>query len=264
MNAIKWEDGAVIILDQRLLPLEEIYNKYTNYIQVADSIRNMEIRGAPAIGVAAGMGIALAAKNISFENAEKFKKEMGQIFNIFAETRPTAVNLFWAIDRMKKIVEDRSNIPELIQALEEEAVKMFNEDIEINKKMGKNGSRFLDDGDIVLTHCNAGALATAGYGTALCVMRAANEEGKKFRVFADETRPFLQGARLTAWELMKEGIPCTLITDNMAGYFMKEGEIDVVIVGADRIAGNGDAANKLLEDYRAWPTTCARAGGRFD
>ncbi|MCK5567275.1 MAG: S-methyl-5-thioribose-1-phosphate isomerase [Actinomycetia bacterium] len=238
MNAIKWEDGAVIILDQRLLPLEEIYNKYTNYIQVADSIRNMEIRGAPAIGVATGMGIALAAKNISFEDADKFKKEMDQIFNIFAETRPTAVNLFWAIDRMKKIVESKSSIPELIKSLEEEAVKMYNEDIEINKKMGKNGSRFLDDGDIVLTHCNAGSLATVQYGTALAPVRSAIEQGKKISVIADETRPRLQGARLTAYELHYDKIPVKVISDTSSGLLMRLGKVNKVIVGTDRVTSD--------------------------
>ncbi|MCP4137526.1 MAG: S-methyl-5-thioribose-1-phosphate isomerase [bacterium] len=242
---IKWNGDSVSILDQRLLPLEETYHTYTNYMSVANSIRDMETRGAPAIGITAAMGIALAAKNITEENVEKYKVEMNRIFDIFAATRPTAVNLFWTINRMKKLLEPLDTIPAIIEATEKEAVSIFREDIESNKLMGQNGSKFLEDGDVVMTHCNAGALATGGYGTALGVIRAAIEEGKKIEVFACETRPYLQGARLTAWELYKDNIPVTLITDNMAGHFMQLGIIKKIIVGADRIAANGDAANKI-------------------
>ncbi len=245
MNAIKWNKDSVIILDQRRLPLDEVYNTYRNYYDIVNSIKEMEIRGAPAIGIAAAMGIALAAKSIRENNINDFRADMNEICGLFASARPTANNLFWAIKRMKKIINSVKDINEMRKMLENEAVKMYSEDIETNKKIGRNGSRFLSDGDIVMTHCNAGSLATAGYGTALGVIRAAIEEGKKIEVFACETRPYLQGARLTAWELQKDKIPVTLITDNMSGHFMKEGVIRKVIVGADRIASNGDTANKI-------------------
>jgi methylthioribose-1-phosphate isomerase len=242
---IKWNKDSVSILDQRLLPIEEVYHTYTSYTDVARAIKDMVTRGAPAIGVTAGMGIALAAKKSQAISLDEFVTEMDNVFRIFAESRPTAVNLFWSIDRMKKIVTREKNINRIKELLEKEAITIYNEDIEINKKMGKNGSRFLKDGDVVLTHCNAGALATAGYGTALGVIRAAIEEGKKISVICCETRPYLQGARLTAWELLKDNIPTTLICDNMAGYLMSKGEINKIIVGADRIAANGDVANKI-------------------
>ncbi len=245
MNSIKWNGDHVTILDQRKLPLHEVYNNYGNYRDVAVSIREMEIRGAPAIGIAAGMGIALAAKNLKSKSLESFKEEMSRIIELFKGTRPTAVNLFWAAERMKKIIDLSDNTGTAAEKLEAEALNIYREDIEMNKKMGQNGSRFLEDGDVVMTHCNAGALATGGYGTALGVIRAAVEEGKKIEVFACETRPYLQGARLTAWELSRDNIPVTLITDNMSGYFMKEGVIKKIIVGADRIALNGDTANKI-------------------
>ncbi len=245
MKSIEWKGDHVVILDQRKLPLHEVYNKYSQYRDVAISIRDMEIRGAPAIGIAAGMGIALAAKNIRSKNLESFREEMSRVLELFKGTRPTAVNLFWAAERMKRIIERSDSIDAAVRKLEEEAQNIYREDIEMNRKMGQNGSRFLEDGDVVMTHCNAGALATGGYGTALGVIRAAVEEGKKIEVFACETRPYLQGARLTAWELQKDNIPVTLITDNMSGYFMKEGVIKKIIVGADRIARNGDTANKI-------------------
>ena len=245
MNAIKWNGDSVTLLDQRLLPLKEVYNTYNHYSDIAAAIINMETRGAPAIGIAAGMGIALAAQGISTGDIAKFRDEMTKVFGIFAATRPTAVNLFWTINRMKKIAHELTDVKQLKEALKKEAVLIHEEDIAANKQMGKNGSRYLNDGDVVMTHCNAGALATGGYGTALGVIRAAIEEGKKIEVFACETRPYLQGARLTTWELYKDNIPVTLITDNMSGHFMKSGIIKKVIVGADRIARNGDTANKI-------------------
>ena len=245
METIKWNGDSVTMIDQRILPIKEVYNTYTQYIDVVNSIVDMEIRGAPAIGIAAAMGIALGAKKIEIKDISEFKTEMQKIIDIFAATRPTAVNLFWAANRMKKILEAGNNIDEIIKNLEKDAVAILEEDITANKTMGKNGSKFIEDGDVVMTHCNAGALATGGYGTALGVIRAAIEEGKKIEVFACETRPKLQGARLTAWELSKDNIPVTLITDNMAGYFMRKGIIKKIIVGADRIAANGDVANKI-------------------
>ncbi len=242
---IKWNEDSVSILDQRLLPLKEQYHTYNNYIDVADAITSMITRGAPAIGITAGMGIALAAKNSEAKNIGEFREEMDRVFEIFAATRPTAVNLFWAINRMKKITSQINDIEELKKALKKEALQILEDDVRINREMGLNGRRFLEDGDVVMTHCNAGALATGGYGTALGVIRSAIEEGKKIEVFACETRPYLQGARLTTWELYKDDIPVTLITDNMAGHFMKTGVIKKIIVGADRIAKNGDVANKI-------------------
>jgi methylthioribose-1-phosphate isomerase len=232
-------------MDQRLLPESEVYNTYTNYRDVADSIVEMEIRGAPAIGIAAGMGIALGAKNISAADIEGYKKDLNGILDVFSKTRPTAVNLFWAIKRMKAILDSSSDIKEIAEKMEKEAVNILEDDIRINMAIGKNGSRFISDGDIVMTHCNAGALATGGYGTALGVIRAAKEEGKNIKVYACETRPYLQGARLTTWELLRDGFDVTLITDSMAGHFMKAGTIKKIIVGADRIAANGDTANKI-------------------
>ena len=233
------------MIDQRLLPTEEVYNTYKTVAEVAEAIRSMVIRGAPAIGVAAAMGIALGVKNLASEDG--LKEKFDRICQIIRETRPTARNLFWAIDRMREIFERHreASLQEIQTALEQEAVRIHREDIEINRKIGEHGQQLLAQRVNVLTHCNAGALATAGYGTALGVIRAAVENGKEIQVFADETRPFLQGSRLTAWEMMKERIPCTLITDNMAGYFMRLGQIETVVVGADRIAANGDVANKI-------------------
>jgi methylthioribose-1-phosphate isomerase len=245
MFTIRWDGDSVTILDQRLLPLAEVYNTYRHYQDVADSIRNMETRGAPAIGIAAAMGIALAARHVNITAPDKFRDEMNRICGIFGATRPTAVNLFASITRMKKIIQQGGDIASIRQLLEKEALAVYEEDIHANRAMGKNGSRFLSDGDVVLTHCNAGALATGGYGTALGVIRAAVEEGKKIQVYACETRPYLQGARLTAWELFQDHIPVTLITDSMSGYFMRSGVVKKAIVGADRIAANGDVANKI-------------------
>ncbi len=242
---IKWNGDSVSMLDQRLLPTQEVYRTYTNYHDVAEAIKDMVIRGAPAIGVAAGMGIALGAKKTEAATVDGFKKSLNELFDLFGKTRPTAVNLFWTINRMRKIAESQGGIEEIRKRIEEEALLIFEEDIKINRMIGQNGSKFLKDGDVVMTHCNAGALATAGYGTALGIIRAAVEEGRKIEVYACETRPYLQGARLTAWELLQDNIRVTLITDNMAGYFMRQGVIKKVVVGADRIAANGDTANKI-------------------
>ena len=242
------ENGAVRLIDQRLLPTDEVTVECTDYRQVAEAIRNMTVRGAPAIGVTAAGGLALGAISLKAQTPDEFRREFHEICDVMGATRPTAVNLFWAIDRMKKAVQDVgfADVGEMKKALRNEADKILKEDLEINERMGKNGAGLLEDGDVVLTHCNAGALATAGnYGTALGVIKAAHLEGKKISVFADETRPFLQGARLTAWEMKKEGIGVTLITDNMAGHCMKKGMIDKVVVGSDRIAKNGDVANKI-------------------
>ena len=249
IQTIEWTDAGVVMLDQKRLPAEEIYHTYTDYEGVAEAIRSMIIRGAPAIGVAAAMGLAIGVKTASRKSRypEELDREFENMCGVIAGTRPTAVNLFWAVDRMKAVyARVRLLGPESIRkALINEALATYREDIEANRAMGRAGQELIPDGARVLTHCNAGALATAGYGTALGVIRAAVEAGKKISVFADETRPLLQGARLTAWELAHDGIPVTVITDNMAGHFMKKGEIDCVIVGADRIAANGDVANKI-------------------
>lgn len=246
-KTIEWTDKGVCLIDQRKLPLKEEYLILKKADDVADAIKNMAIRGAPAIGVAAAMGIALGAKNARSLPLDAFKKMMNTLFSLFASTRPTAVNLFWAIERMKQVYHENieSTPTDITELLIEEAQKIMEEDIQANKKMGENGSSLIPSKASILTHCNAGALATAGHGTALGVIRTAVEQGKEVKVFADETRPFLQGTRLTAWELLKDKIPVTLITDNMAGYMMSLGEIDLVIVGADRIASNGDVANKI-------------------
>jgi methylthioribose-1-phosphate isomerase len=248
METIRWNGDSVTILDQRVLPLEETYHTYVRYWDVVLAIKEMEIRGAPAIGIAAAMGIALASKNILADGTKDlkgFREAMGVAMDHFEKSRPTAVNLFHAVARMKKLLDSGSGPEQIAGAMEAEAAAVLREDVDSNRAMGRHGSRFIADGDVVMTHCNAGALATGGYGTALGVIRAAVEEGKKIQVYACETRPLLQGARLTAWELQRDGIPVTLITDNMAGHFMKKGVIKKVIVGADRIAANGDAANKI-------------------
>lgn len=246
-TTIEWVEDAVVMIDQRFLPGKETYVRCLTYQEVANAIRDMIIRGAPAIGVAAAMGIALGAVSLHAGTFDDFYMEYEKICDVMAATRPTAVNLFWAVDRMKRFccANKDTEIRNLKRLLKDEALRIFKEDLEINKGIGRNGNPLIPNGARILTHCNAGALATAGYGTALGVVRAAHEAGKNIRVFADETRPFLQGARLTTWELMKDSIPVTLITDNMAGYYMKKGMIDLVIVGADRIAGNGDTANKI-------------------
>jgi methylthioribose-1-phosphate isomerase len=247
ITTLEWTDAGVRFLDQTRLPTEETYVTCTTHQQVADVIRNMVVRGAPAIGVAAAMGIALGVKNSRAPNLAQLKAEFEQIAGIIGETRPTAINLFWAIRRMRDKLEwlRLRPLPEIKQALIEEAQHMHAEDIAANQAMGRHGATLMPASGSVLTHCNAGALATAGYGTALGVIRAAVEQGKKIHVYADETRPFLQGSRLTAWELMKDGIPTTVISDNMAGAMMKQGKIGAVVVGADRIAANGDVANKI-------------------
>ncbi|MBI5197657.1 MAG: S-methyl-5-thioribose-1-phosphate isomerase, partial [Nitrospirae bacterium] len=244
---IEWREGIVRMLDQRRLPTEVVWLDCTDYKIVAEGIRSLAVRGAPAIGIAAAMGAALGAKSIGNKTYSDFSKEFEQICGHLAATRPTAVNLFWALDRMKRIASahrDRS-VSEIQDLLIAESQKILDEDIQVNRAMGKFGADFINDGDTILTHCNAGSLATGGYGTALGVIRAAWDAGKRIQVFADETRPVLQGARLTAWELMEDGIPVTLITDNMAAHFMKKGVIDLCIVGTDRTVANGDVANKI-------------------
>jgi len=234
------------MIDQRILPADFKYISYSTAAAVADGIRNMVVRGAPAIGCAAAYGVALAALELQDVNDDEFAKGMGEAFEVLAQSRPTAVNLFWAIDRMKSVMNNaQGSVKEIANTLLEEAHDIKREDIEINRAMGKNGAELLNDGARVLTHCNAGALATAGHGTALGVFRSAVEAGKKIYVIADETRPFLQGARLTAWEMVQENIPVTLIADNMSGHLMSHGEIDAIVVGTDRVAGNGDVANKI-------------------
>ncbi len=242
IETIEWTPAGVVMIDQTRLPQEVAFVTCRNYVEVADAIRNMIIRGAPAIGVAAAMGVALGALQ-----SEDLQRDMPTICDTLAKTRPTAVNLFWAIERMKQVyAEVQDSSPEAIRSrLVTEARNIREEDLAINEQIGQHGAPLVPDGKTVLTHCNAGALATAGFGTALGVVRAAVRGGKKIDVFADETRPFLQGARLTAWELQRDGIQTTLITDNMAGHFLKSGRIGCVVVGADRIAANGDVANKV-------------------
>ena len=247
IQTLEWTDSGVRFIDQRKLPGEEVYVICNTPEEVADVIRNMVVRGAPAIGVTAAMGIALGVRNSQASRAQELEGEFERICDVIAKTRPTAVNLFWAIQRMKRKFESLrgSTIPHTKQALIEEAQRMHAEDIAGNRAMGRHGATLMPASGGVLTHCNAGALATCGYGTALAVIRAAVEQGKKIHVYADETRPFLQGSRLTAWELMKDGIPTTVISDNMAGAMMRQGKIGAIVVGADRIAANGDVANKI-------------------
>jgi methylthioribose-1-phosphate isomerase len=247
IRTIEWTDAGVVMLDQRRLPTEEIYRTYTNHSEVADAIRSMVVRGAPAIGVAAAMGIALGVQSSGAGSVAELDSEFDRICSDIAATRPTAVNLFWAVERMKQVYERNRarGVAAVRSALVNESIAMHAEDIEANRRMGRYGQELIPANAQVLTHCNAGALATAGYGTALGVIRAAVEAGKRIEVFADETRPFLQGARLTAWELQKDNIPVTVITDNMAGFMMQKGKISCIVVGADRIAANGDVANKI-------------------
>ncbi len=244
VETIEWTDRGVVMIDQTRLPREQVFVTCTDYIQVAEAIRSMVIRGAPAIGVAAAMGVAIGVQHTS---AADLPSQFPIICETLAATRPTAVNLFWAIDRMKKLYAGIESEPiDIVRArLIREAQQVRIEDIAICEAIGRHGADLVPDGKTVLTHCNAGALATAGYGTALGVIRAAVSAGKKIDVFADETRPFLQGSRLTVWELDQDGIKATLITDNMAGHFLKSGRIGCVVVGADRIASNGDVANKI-------------------
>jgi methylthioribose-1-phosphate isomerase len=244
---VEWKDGIVRMLDQTKLPLETVYNDCKDYQTVARGIKELWVRGAPAIGVSAAMGLALGARQVTANTFDEFWPKFEEICAVMAATRPTAVNLFWAIERIKKIVQaNRDQSLDRIRALlVDESQLMLEEDIATNKKIGGYGAPLVADGDNIITHCNAGSIATAGYGTAEGVMRAAVEAGKKIHVYVDETRPVLQGARLTAWELMQEKIPCTLITDSMAGYFMYRDMIDVALVGADRVTRNGDVANKI-------------------
>jgi len=244
---VQWHNGAVRLLDQSRLPEHVEFLDCRDADAVAQAIRDMKVRGAPAIGVTAAMGVALGAQSITAAEYVSFEKRMRDICDQLAATRPTAVNLFWAIERMKRKLTELQSQPlaSIKAALVAESQAILDEDIALCKAMGRHGADVVKDGQTVLTHCNAGALATAGYGTALGVIRAAWEQGKRIRVIADETRPVLQGSRLTAWELMQDQIPVTLITDNMAGALMHQGKIDLCVVGADRIAANGDVANKI-------------------
>ncbi len=245
-HTIKWLGDKIEILDQRLLPIKVSYITLSNPSEVARAIKDLAIRGAPAIGVAAAMGAALGARAITAEGRDDFLLKFREVTGLIALSRPTARNLFWALDRMELVAGNSGEDPDgIASALELEAEKIYREDIEANIMIGKEGERLLESGDTVLTHCNAGALATAGYGTALGVIRSAIEAGKEIRVIATETRPLLQGSRLTSWELLADGIDVTLITDGMTGHFLKTEKIQKVITGADRIAKNGDVANKI-------------------
>ncbi len=244
---VEWKDNQVRILDQSVLPEVVRFLDCTDYSEVAEAIRELKVRGAPAIGVTAALGIALGAKQYTQQDLDGFHRHMDEVCAVLSGTRPTAVNLFWAVDRMKQVFTGlpQKTVKECQADLLNEALAILKEDVRVNQSLGKYGAAIIQDGDNILTHCNAGALATAGYGTALGVVRAAWEEGKRLRVFADETRPVLQGARLTAWELQQDGIPVTLITDNMAGALMQKQGIQCCVVGADRVAANGDVANKI-------------------
>ena len=243
-KAIEWLEDKLRILDQSKLPHDESFIDLIGYQDVALAIKEMKVRGAPAIGIAAAYGIALGAQSIRGENKDEFLAQLAQLMQTLVSTRPTAVNLFRATSRMRKAATG-DNVPEIRATLISEAKQIHQEEIEATRRLSQLGAELITDGFTILTHCNAGALATGGYGTALGIITAAKEQGKRIGVFADETRPLLQGARLTVWELQHEAIPVTLITDSMAGYFMNQGKIDLVIVGADRIAANGDVANKI-------------------
>ncbi len=245
MKPIEWLGNKLKIIDQTQLPGKVVFVELRNYTEVVAAIKDMKVRGAPAIGVAAAYGIALGAQNIKAQTKAKFISQFDRILKAFAAARPTAVNLFRAIDRMKKVVETANGVPVVKRALIDEARKIHAEEEAATCRLSRLGAELIKDGFTVLTHCNAGPLATAGYGTALGVIKAAVKQGKKIEVIVTETRPLLQGARLTAWELMQENIPVTLITDSMAGYFISRGKVNCVIVGADRIAANGDTANKI-------------------
>jgi methylthioribose-1-phosphate isomerase len=247
VETLRWQDDRLEMIDQRILPAQFQYLAYRSAAEIAEGIRSMVVRGAPAIGCAAAYGVALEAMRLRGATATQFSVVMDKAFEVLAASRPTAVNLFWALKRMRSVwdgVKSRG-VDETADMLLAEAHEVLAEDIRINRAMGTFGAELLSDGARVLTHCNAGALATAGHGTALGVIRSAVEAGKRISVIADETRPFLQGARLTAWEMVQENIPVTLITDNMAGYMMSRGEVDAVVVGTDRVAANGDVANKI-------------------
>ena len=250
IKTVEWTDEGVRMLDQRILPMEEKYLMLRSYDEVADAIKTMVVRGAPAIGISAAMGLALGAKQSVGTSIADLEYDFDYMCEVMGSTRPTAVNLFWAIERMRacfrRAKAETTDVEEAKRQLVAEAQAIFKDDIEANRSLGRFGGELIPDGATVLTHCNAGALATAGdYGTALGVIRGAIDAGKRVAVIADETRPFLQGSRLTAWELAKDHIPVTLITDNMAGHVMKQGKVDAVVVGADRIAANGDTANKI-------------------
>ena len=247
VETLRWANGRLEMVDQRTLPTVFEYIAYDSAASVAEGIRGMVVRGAPAIGVAAAYGVALEALRLRGESKADFKAGLEAGFKVLAASRPTAVNLFWALERMRQVCSSMvgQNNFAVAERLLAEAREVFEEDIRVNRAMGGYGAELLSDGARVLTHCNAGALATAGHGTALGVIRSAVEAGKKILVISDETRPFLQGARLTAWEMVQEKIPVTLITDNMSGYMMSRGEVDAVVVGTDRVAGNGDVANKI-------------------
>ncbi len=250
IKTVEWTSDGVRMLDQRLLPDQEVYLTLRSFEEVADAIRNMVVRGAPAIGISAAMGIALGASQSVGTSVADLEDDFQYICDLMSQTRPTAVNLFWAIERMrsafKRYEASTKDVQDLKDKLVNEAQLILQEDLDANRAIGRYGAELIQDGATVLTHCNAGALATGGdYGTALGVIRGARDAGKRVAVIADETRPYLQGLRLTAWELAKDNIPVTVITDNMAGHVMKQGKIDAVVVGADRIAANGDAANKI-------------------
>jgi methylthioribose-1-phosphate isomerase len=247
ITPVRWEDGRLVLLDQTKLPVEEVERAYTTWPKVAEAIRTLVVRGAPAIGVAAAFGVVLAARASRATNHPALLADLEEAIKGLAATRPTAVNLFWALERMQRLIVASAAlpIPRLRDRLLEEAQAILSEDLAANRAMGAHGAALVPDGARLLTHCNAGALATAGYGTALGVIRAAHERGKLALVWVDETRPVMQGSRLTAWELAKEGIPHRLISDVAAGFVMKRGEVDLVVTGADRIAANGDTANKI-------------------
>ena len=251
IKTVEWTKDGVSMLDQRLLPTEEKYLMLRSYDEVAEAIKKMVVRGAPAIGVSAAMGLALGANQSVGTSIADLEFDFKYMCEVMGATRPTAVNLFWAIERMRAVIKKAKaekiiDVEEVKKRLVDEAIAIFNEDIASNRALGRFGAELIPDNSTVLTHCNAGALATAGdYGTALGVIRGAIDAGKHVAVIADETRPFLQGSRLTAWELAKDNIPVTVITDNMAGHVMKQGRVDCVVVGADRIAANGDTANKI-------------------
>jgi len=248
IQTLTWlPEGGVRLLDQTRLPREEVYVECRDAEAVAEAIRNLRIRGAPALGVAAAMGLALGAQRLQATDVASFLRDLKEVAAMLARTRPTARNLFWGLERILTVAEKHRDLslPALKRCLVEEAITMHQEDLACNRAMGAHGQQLIKDGDTILTHCNTGALATVGYGTALGVIRAAWERGKRIQVLVDETRPVLQGARLTAWELTRLGIPSRLITDSMAGDFMRRGEVQAVIVGADRVAMNGDVANKI-------------------
>jgi len=247
VDTIKWENGDLKIIDQTLLPEEYVVKKLDTVERVWEAIKKLRVRGAPAIGVAAAFGVVVGCRKYADEKIDVFKDKYEKISDYLASSRPTAVNLFWALSRMKSVLDKNLDcgVPEILEKLEHEAITIFQEDKDICRAIGKNGNEVISQSDTILTHCNAGGLATADYGTALGVIYAAHEAGKNIKVYADETRPLLQGARLTAWELMQSGVDVTLICDNMAGKVMSEGKINLVVVGADRIAKNGDAANKI-------------------